>query len=208
MADTQDLGSCAFEREGSSPFSRTVAKAATSADLLGSRGYPADGLADREVSFYASTFTQTPDSYGDIVAPGAFTQTLAEWDASGNTLPVLYGHNLADPAYNVAGATEVTQDDHGLLVKATFDQTPLAEQVYSLVKAKRLSQASFAFDVLDQEEVQTPTGPANELRNVKLYEVSLVPVGANSDAGVVAVKAGPRRHADALALRLRLLDHG
>ena len=31
------------------------------------------------VTGYASTFDRTPDSYGDIVAPGAFSESLARW---------------------------------------------------------------------------------------------------------------------------------
>ena len=179
------------------------------ASLRGLKAGPADGLADREVSFYASTWTQTPDSYGDIVAPGAFTDTLAEWKSSGNVLPVLYGHRADDPTYNVAGTTQATEDDHGLLIRATFDETPMAEQVYQLVKSKRLAQASFAYDVQASAPVTLEGGvEATELQKLKLYEVSLVPVGANQDTSVVGVKAGPHRRADALALHLRLLDHG
>ena len=48
---------------------------------------------------------------------------------------------------------------------------------------------------------------ANELRRLKLYEVSLVPVGANQDTSVLAVKA-PRGTRHDLELRLRLARAG
>ena len=77
-----------------------------------------------------------------------------------------------------AATKSLVEDDHGLLVHGVFDETPMAEQVYQLVKGRRLSQLSFAFDILDQAPVKLPDGgEANELRRVKLYEVSLVPVG-------------------------------
>ena len=77
---------------------------------------PGDGLAEGEFRAYASTWTRTPESYGDVVAPGAFTDTIAEWEASGNVVPILYGHRMDDPHYNVAGAKSLTEDGHGLLV--------------------------------------------------------------------------------------------
>ena len=166
---------------------------------------PDDGLADREFKAYASTWTRTPDSYGDVVAKGAFADTISEWQASGNVVPILYGHDMADPHKNIAATRSLTEDDHGLLVHGVFDETPMAEQVYQLVKGRRLSQLSFAFDVLDQAPVTLPGGgKANELRKVKLYEVSLVPVGANQDTAVVGVKAQDLRELRTADLELRL----
>ena len=67
---------------------------------------PEDGLEEGQFLVYPSTFTREPDSYGDVVAKGAFLDTIAEWKESGNTLPGLYGHRLDDPDYFVAGALD------------------------------------------------------------------------------------------------------
>lgn len=152
---------------------------------------PEDGLNEGEFLVYPSTFTKTPDSYGDIVAPGAFLESIAEWKASGNTLPGLFGHRLDDPDYFVAGALDQGEDDHGWWVKGAFDlDSPKGKQVYRLVKGKRLNQLSFAYDVLDEGRVELESGEtANELRKLRVYEFSFVPVGANQDTSVVAVKA-------------------
>lgn len=159
--------------------------------LLGVKAGPDDGLSEGEFLVYPSTFTRTPDSYGDVVAKGAFEDTIAEWKDSGNVLPGLYGHRFDDPDYFVASAEEMGEDDHGLWVRGSFDlESPKGKQVYRLVKGRRLNQLSFAFDVEDQAEVELEDGTkANELRKLKLYEFSFVPVGANQDTSVVAVKA-------------------
>jgi len=73
---------------------------------------PEDGLEDGEFIVYPSTFTRTPDSYGDVVAKGAFLDTIKAWEDSGNSLPGLYGHRLDDPDFFVAGASEMGEDDH------------------------------------------------------------------------------------------------
>jgi HK97 family phage prohead protease len=157
---------------------------------------PDDGLAEGEFIVYPSTFTKTPDSYGDVVAPGAFLEDIAAWKDSGNVLPGLYGHRLDDPDYFVASATDMGEDDHGWWVKGAFDlESPKGMQVYRLVKGRRLTQLSFAYDVLESGAVELDAGPdgtkdtANELRKLKVYEFSFVPVGANQDTSVVAVKA-------------------
>lgn len=159
---------------------------------------PEDGLGDGEFLVYPSTFTRTPDAYGDVVAPGAFADAIADWDASGNVLPALYGHRMDDPDFYVGGAIEQSEDDHGWLVKGKFDlESPKGPTVYKLVKERKLTQLSFAYDVVEAEEVELEDGTkANELRKVKTYEFSFVPVGANQDTSVVAIKTG----AEALAV--------
>lgn len=159
--------------------------------LSGVKAGPEDGLKDGEFIVYPSTFTREPDSYGDVVAKGAFDDTISEWKASGDTLPGLYGHRMDDPDFFVAGASDMGVDDHGWWVKGGFDmESPKGAQVYRLVKGRRLNQMSFAYDTIDEGGVELDGGrKANELRKVKVYEFSFVPIGANQDTSVVAVKA-------------------
>lgn len=152
---------------------------------------PEDGLEEGQFLVYPSTFTREPDSYGDVVAKGAFQDTIAEWKESGDTLPGLYGHRMDDPDFFVAGALDQGEDEHGWWVKGEFDlDSPKGPQVYRLVKSRRLRQLSFAFDTLEEAAVELEDGrKANELRRLKVYEFSFVPIGANQDTSVVAVKA-------------------
>ncbi len=150
-----------------------------------------NGLAEGEFEAYASTFTREPDSYGDVVAKGAFGDSLKEWAESGQVLPVLFGHRFDDPDYNIGGVVEASEDDHGLKIRGQLDlDSPKAAQVHRLMKAKRIGQMSFAFDTLDEGSVELEDGrKANELRKLKLYEVSVVPIGANQDTEILAVKS-------------------
>lgn len=153
---------------------------------------PDDGLADGEFIVYPSTFTRAPDSYGDVVAKGAFAADIEAWKSGDRgVLPGLFGHRLDDPDYFVAEALDMGEDDHGWWVKGRFDlESPKGTQVYRLVKGRRLTQLSFAFDVLDSGSVELDDGTkANELRELRVYEFSFVPVGANQDTSVVAIKA-------------------
>lgn len=152
---------------------------------------PDDGLEEGEFLVYPSTFTREPDAYGDVIAKGAFADSIATWKDSGNVLPGLFGHRMDDPDFFVAGALDMGEDDHGWWLKGEFDlESPKGPQVYRLVKGKRLNQLSFAYDVHDEGQIELDDGrKANELRKVHVHEFSFVPVGANSDTSVVAVKS-------------------
>lgn len=166
--------------------------------IQGLKAGPDDGLAEGEFLVYPSTFTRTPDSYGDVVAKGAFINSIAEWKSSGDVLPGMYMH---DPMQIVAGAIDQGEDAHGWWVKGKFDPDPAAQRIYGLVKGRRLSSLSFAFDVIDEGGVQLEDGrKANELRELRVHEFSFLPKGfaANGDTSVIAVKAFTDRVADAI----------
>lgn len=140
---------------------------------------------------YAATFDREPDSYGDVIAPGAFKNTLEDWKESGNVIPLLFGHRTDDPSMNIGGVDAIKEDERGLRIEATFDKdSETAQYVRRLVLEKRLSKLSFAYDVLDQGTIVLDDGrEANELREIKLYEISLVPIPANGHAEVVEAKS-------------------
>lgn len=150
---------------------------------------PDDGLGEGQFSAYASVFGNV-DSYGDIVVKGAFANDLKRWQESGNPIPLLFGHNMSDPDYNLGHVMEATEDDKGLLVTAQLDlENPKAMQTYRMLKGRRVNQMSFAYDVLDEDQVEVAGGmKVNELRELKLYEVSVVTIGANQETEVLAVK--------------------
>lgn len=151
---------------------------------------PEDGLNEGEFIVYPSTFTREPDSYGDVVAPGAFAEGIAKRKEAGVVLPGLFAHRLDDPDFYIASALSEEEDDHGWRIHGVFDPEPKAQKVYGLVKSGRVRELSFAFDTLEEGAVELEDGrKANELRKLETFEFSFVPIGANRDTSVVAVKA-------------------
>lgn len=150
---------------------------------------PVDGLEDGQFEAYASVFGNI-DSYGDVVMPGAFAGSLEEWAGSGNFLPVLFGHNMSDPDYNIGHVIEAVEDEKGLRVRAQLDlESPKGAATYRLLKGRRISQMSFAYDVIDGRPAEKDGHDVWELHKLKLYEVSVVPIGANQETEVLGVKA-------------------
>lgn len=149
-----------------------------------------DGLKDGQFTAYASVFGNV-DSYGDIVDKGAFTDTLKEWGEKDAPIPLLWGHDIFDMFNNIGHLEEAKEDDHGLLVKGQFDlENPNGVQAYKLVKQKRVTDLSFAFDVIDAaEEKKDGDQVVNHLKALKLWEVSVVPIGANPETEFVGVKS-------------------
>ncbi|WP_051036561.1 HK97 family phage prohead protease, partial [Nocardia otitidiscaviarum] len=122
--------------------------------------------------------------------------TLEAWKSKGLPIPLLWGHNTADPDFNLGAIVEASEDDHGLKVRGQLDMdSPKSEQVYRLLKSGRVSQMSFAYSVVEGEWVE-PVGEGKtykdayySLKVLDLFEVSIVPIGANQETEILAVKA-------------------
>lgn len=150
---------------------------------------PPDGLKEREFLVYPATFIRQADSWGDVIAKGAFLDDIAERKAAGSVLSGLWAHRMDDPDFYVATGSEEGEDDHGWWVRGMFDESAKSESTYRLVKGRRVRKLSFAYDVLGEGQVELENGQkANELRKLRVHEFSFVPVGANRDTSVVAVK--------------------
>lgn len=145
------------------------------------------------------------DFYGDKVMPGAFADTLEEWKASGNPIPVVWSHMYHDPDYHIGEvleAAELLPEDErlpedlkalgGLWVRGRIDldeDAAKARRVHRLLKGRRVTQFSFSYDVLEGAFVQTEDESFYELRKLKLYEVGPTLIGANQETELLAVKA-------------------
>lgn len=158
---------------------------------------------------YASTWVKKPDSYGDVVRKGAFSKTLKEDWNGGKGIPFLWAHQM-DNLKSFIGTADADEDEYGLHFVATFDDTEEAQRVRNLYKDGRLRKFSFAFDVLENGLITLEDGTkANELRELKLFEISAVTVPANDTAEMIDIKAGRRnskKDADAIRQAITLLQ--
>src|SRR5690606_4229004 len=138
---------------------------------------------DGRFQAYASTF-DVVDSYGDMVIKGAFLDSLAEYGAKGEGIPLYWRHRMDDPFMLIGKTLEAREDDRGLWVDCGLLDTNNAKQVHALLKAGLVKQMSFAYDIVEAAWVERKPeegGSYYELRKLKIHEVSVVPVGANQD---------------------------
>lgn len=161
------------------------------------------------ISGYFSTYDRIPDSYGDVIEKGAFTETLKARKESGHPFPLCWNHDLDQ----IIGAVDSVEDDeHGPLMTAHFFDTPLAQEKRELVKQGVVYQFSFAFDIADWKaptDEEKKAGIREILTKLDLFEVSIVPIPANPRAEVTEIKSGKRnskKDADAIRQAITLLQ--
>lgn len=144
------------------------------------------------ISGYFSTYDRIPDSYGDVIAKGAFTETIEKRKESGHPFPLCWNHDL-DQIIGSVNPDDIQDTDKGPLMTASFFNSPLAQEKREIVKSGVVYQFSFAYDILEAGPVELENGiKANELKKLDLFEVSIVPIPANQNAVMTEVKAGRR----------------
>lgn len=147
---------------------------------------------DGIVAGYFSTYDETPDSYGDIIKPGAFTETIKNREETGHPFPLCFNHDFSA----VIGAVDLVKDtEKGPYIEAHFLDTDLAQDVRKMMKSGAIYQFSFAYDVLGWEEPteeQRKAGIWNVLTKLDVFEISVVTVPANQNAVATEVKSGRR----------------
>lgn len=161
------------------------------------------------ISGYFSTYDRIPDSYGDIIAPGAFANTIKARKESGHPFPLAWNHDL-DQIIGTVDPEDIKETEKGPLMTASFFSTPLAQEKREIVKSGAVYQFSYAYNVLDWAPVELEDGTkANELREIELFEISIVPIPANQRAVMTEVKVGRRnseKDADAIKEAITLLQ--
>lgn len=131
------------------------------------------------------------DTYGDMVVPGAFKADLDARAESGSVLPVVWSHKWDDPFAHIGYVLKAEERPEGLWVRAQLDEdNPTAVQVHKLLKSRRVSQFSFAYDVEEWGTAKSDEhGEYLELRQLKLHEVGPCLVGVNQETELLAAKA-------------------
>lgn len=138
---------------------------------------------------YFSTYDQTPDSYGDIIEPGAFKNTIAKRKESGHPFPLCFNHDFSA----VIGSVKSVEDtDKGPFIEADFLDTTLAQDVRKMLLSGAIYQFSFAYDILkrrDPTKEEATKGITNVLQELEVFEISVVTVPANQNAVATEVKS-------------------
>lgn len=141
------------------------------------------------IAGYFSTYDKTPDSYGDIIEKGAFTETIKKREESGHPFPLCFNHDFSA----VIGAVKSIEDtEKGPYIEADFLDTAMAQDVRKMLQSGAIYQFSFAYDVLDARkpnEEEQKAGVMNVLTKLEVFEISVVTVPANQNAVATEVKS-------------------
>lgn len=140
---------------------------------------------DGTFSGYGSVFGNL-DSYREVVAPGAFAESLKAIADSGDPLPALWQHRHDEP---IGGYDVLAEDARGLKVEGWLmvREIPLAAQAHALMKRRVVKGLSIGYYVL--EDSWNEKDRIRTLVKIDLREISIVTFPANEEALVDDVKA-------------------
>lgn len=128
-----------------------------------------------EFTGYASTYGNR-DSVDDVVMPGSFTRTLA----AEKTRTLFYNHRIS------IGTAELVDSPEGLIAKGKLSLgLQEGRDAYVRLKDGIITAMSIGFQTV-KDEVK---GGVRYLKEIRLWEVSLVELPANSEARILSVKS-------------------
>lgn len=133
---------------------------------------------------YGSVF-HVADSYNEVVAPGAFAETLEKHKTAGTMPALLWQHRSGEP---IGVYTSMSEDSIGLKVSGQLAlKTSRGAEAYELLKMGAISGLSIGF--MPREDSYDKLTGITTLKKVDLWETSLVTFPANDAARVQGVKS-------------------
>ena len=139
---------------------------------------------DGTVEGYGSVFG-VRDNCDDVIAKGAFVQSLKDHKAAGTMPAMLWQHDADKP---IGIWTEMVEDEKGLRIKGQLAmETVKGKEAHTLLKMGALNGLSIGF--MSKEWAYDRDTEVRTLTAIDLWEVSLVTFPANQKARVTNVKS-------------------
>lgn len=159
------------------PSRQTMAHAFTPLDL---KSVTPDGLFEG----YASLF-DAEDLGRDVIAPGAFAASLAKRGAAG--IKMLFQH---DPGQPIGVWTSLVEDARGLYATGRLTtEVPKAREVLALMRDGAVDGLSIGFRAVKGR--RDARSGIRHLKEIDLWEISVVTFPMQPDARVLRVKSSP-----------------
>lgn len=130
-----------------------------------------------KLSGYGAVFNNVDLGF-DRIENGAFAKSLQ----AKKNLPMLFQH---EPSQTIGVWDSVLEDSHGLLVEGKISNTVLGRDVRTLAKDGALTGLSIGFRTIDSDY----DGDVRVLKEVELFEVSVVTLPMNDQARINTVKS-------------------
>ena len=174
-----------------------------------------------EIRGYAAVFGSLSEDLGGFreqIAPGAFATSIRQ-----NDIRALWEHN---PQYvlgrNTSGTLNLDEDEQGLWITVVPPDAQWARDLMAMMERGDVNQMSFGFQTREDSWENTPTGPVRTLKDVSLFDVSVVSFPAyaatsaqvrdyltalsQADGADDAAKAGLQARSAARRRNIRLME--
>lgn len=137
--------------------------------------------------FVALAATYSLDRAGDRIVPGAFAKSIERWQASGKSVPLHWNHQ-GEPEDIIGAIDPATMEETELGLKVSgrldLDASEKAREAWRAMKTGSMS-LSFGYMVVSEKQADD----ANELHELDLFEISVVPGPANADTRFLSLKS-------------------
>lgn len=153
---------------------------------------------DGSFSGYGAVFGNM-DANGDVIAPGAFADTLSKSQTSGHWPAMLLQHGSMGGGLFGGGDdtpigiwTDIAEDGKGLRVEGKLADTPRGQEIHTLMKMTprpAITGLSIGYRVKEFTRRTKPEEPRRTLKKLDLIEISPVTFPANGEARVLSVKS-------------------
>lgn len=147
--------------------------------------HKADDSGNLIITGYGAFFGNL-DSYKDIIAAGAFAETLAE---KKDRIAFCYQHDIWNP---IGKIKDIKEDDKGLWLKVMLSAAE--DDIQTKVKEGILKEMSIGYRVVDSSEEMRNGDQVRILKKINLYEISLVTIAANPLAVIQSMKSDERKN--------------
>lgn len=152
-------------------------------------------VKEMRFSGYGAVFGNV-DSYGDVIDPGAFANTLSEAQKSGQFPSMLMQHGgwgLGADDYTPVGVWDkLSEDGAGLVSEGVLAPTQRGQEAYTLLKMQprpAITGLSIGYIAKKYTVRSKPEEPRRKLHEIDLMEISLVTFPANGKARISSVKS-------------------
>lgn len=157
----------------------------------------ASGIEEMTFSGYGAVFGNV-DSYGDVIAPGAFASYLSDAQAGRQPWPAMLSQHgggflgSAEDMTPIGVWTHLSEDGAGLKVEGKFADTPRGRELHTLMKMSprpAIDGLSIGYIAKKFEPRSKPEDPRRKLTQIDLMEISPVTFPANRLARVSSIKS-------------------
>jgi HK97 family phage prohead protease len=148
-------------------------------------------------SGYASVFSII-DNHNDVIMPGSFSNAINNH----KNIKLLWQHKEEQP---IGQILHLEEDSYGLKIEARLlRDVQQADEAYVLIKEGAIKGLSIGYRVKDF--IIDPNEGVRYIKEIELFEVSLVTFPANNRAEITAVKSlntpHPRKDISKLAIAI------
>jgi HK97 family phage prohead protease len=141
-----------------------------------------------ELEGYVSVFNNV-DQGGDVVLPGAFKKTLADWSNARQPLPLIADHQLTTEGV-IGSVVQAREDTYGLNVRARFSSIPKAQEIRTRMIEGHVRGMSFTYEPKRSHMGEKDGRRVRYLQEVRIFEATITPFPMNQLA-LASAKAGP-----------------